>query len=450
MKTILSKLKKWKSKKAAADLISIIISVVLIAALVLGILLFLSNRVRSTAMDEINNTMNTITGIAEANRNNADIVIPGGPGGGNTPILPEEPEGIIHNGIIPEGGTYYVGVTSTITGNYSGATATYTEGEGFPATVNNGDVYVYGDYEYRYNWSAGYSDWDEATEQNGWGVDVVNISKNEYGEILNAINNKNVVNLDYTFYYCYKMTKAPAIPSNITSMLTTFMYCKALIEVPDLSNANNLTDMTGAFNSCTSLVDASNLIIPNSVTNMYGTFQSCTNLTKLPIIPNNVTNLSSTFRGCTSLTDISNFVIPNGVTQLYMTFQGCTGLTDASGLVIPNSVTLLDSLFRGCTNLTKVPVIPNSVTSISTMFYECTSLTEAPVIPSSVTDMSYAFWKCTSLTGEVEINGNPSYDSKDYQECFYGTTKPIKIVGSCSETTKVRLAGTANKGNVTY
>ena len=86
MKNILSKLKKWKSKKAAADLISIIISVVLIAALVLGILLFLSNKVRSTAMDEINNTMNTITGIAEANRNNADIVIPGGPGG--EPIIP--------------------------------------------------------------------------------------------------------------------------------------------------------------------------------------------------------------------------------------------------------------------------------------------------------------------------------------------------------------------------
>ena len=80
-----------KIKKAAADLISIIVSVVIIAALVLGILLFLSNKVRSTAMDEINNTMNTITGIAEANRNNTDIIVPGGPGGGEIPEGPQTP-----------------------------------------------------------------------------------------------------------------------------------------------------------------------------------------------------------------------------------------------------------------------------------------------------------------------------------------------------------------------
>ena len=80
-----------KIKKAAADLISIIVSVVIISALVLGIMLFLSNKVRSTAMDEINNTMNTITGIAEANRNNTDIVIPGGPGGGEIPEGPQTP-----------------------------------------------------------------------------------------------------------------------------------------------------------------------------------------------------------------------------------------------------------------------------------------------------------------------------------------------------------------------
>ena len=80
-----------KIKKAAADLISIIVSVVIIAALVLGILLFLSNKVRQTAQDEINNTMNTITGIAEANRNNTDIVIPGGPGGGEIPEGPQTP-----------------------------------------------------------------------------------------------------------------------------------------------------------------------------------------------------------------------------------------------------------------------------------------------------------------------------------------------------------------------
>ena len=112
-----------KIKKAAADLISIIVSVVIIAALVLGVMLFLSNKVRQTAMDEINNTMNTITGIAEANRNNADIVIPGGPGGGEDPVVPEEPEENInmHESGLRYGKPYSLTITEdslSITGEY--------------------------------------------------------------------------------------------------------------------------------------------------------------------------------------------------------------------------------------------------------------------------------------------------------------------------------------------
>ena len=93
-----------KIKKAAADLVSIIVSVVLISALVLGIMLFLSSKVRNTAMDEINNTMNTITGIAEANRNNTDISIPGGPGG---PINPDDEGEVPSTQVLPKFNVMY-------------------------------------------------------------------------------------------------------------------------------------------------------------------------------------------------------------------------------------------------------------------------------------------------------------------------------------------------------
>ena len=75
-----------KIKKAAADLISIIVSVVIVSALVLGIMLFISNKVRQTAQDEFNKTFDTITQIAETNRNNTSLT-PGENGGVTEPEL---------------------------------------------------------------------------------------------------------------------------------------------------------------------------------------------------------------------------------------------------------------------------------------------------------------------------------------------------------------------------
>ena len=260
MKTILSKFKKWKSKKAAADLISIIVSVVIISALVLGILLFLSNKVRSTAMDEINNTMNTITGIAEANRNNTDIVIPGGPGG--EPIIPPE----------QSTGSYYFNAYSM---------SIYDEE---PSTPLDGDAYLQGDYFYGYS-----------SEHNGWNVHLATTDIEEmlglstlfpdyewtdhyqtsYDAILESINDKPIISLFNTFQYCSALKEAPAIPNSVTDMRYTFWCCTSLEKAP---------------------------AIPSSVTDMYYTFDDCTSLTEAPVIPNSVTNMESTFGNCTSLT----------------------------------------------------------------------------------------------------------------------------------------------------
>ena len=55
-------------KKGAADLIAIVVSVVIVAALAIGVLTFLSTKTRTTAQTEINSTMSTITSAANHNR----------------------------------------------------------------------------------------------------------------------------------------------------------------------------------------------------------------------------------------------------------------------------------------------------------------------------------------------------------------------------------------------
>ena len=423
MTNILSKFKKWKSKKAAADLISIIISVVLIAALVLGILLFLSNKVRNTAMDEINNTMNTITGIAEANRNNTDIVVPGGPGGG--PIIPPETKTI-----------YYANIN------------TGTVYDTMPATISDGDVYLKGDYIYVYipsllgtdGWSVflAAKDTGALILQEIAGTDIVAIfpdyewtdnNQLSYGAILESINGKDIVGMSYTFEGCTSLTDAPAIPSSVTSI-------------------------DGTFGGCTSLTDVSDLVIPNSVTSMYGTFMGCTNLTKAPEIPNSVTDMAYTFCECAALEEAP--ILPNNVINIDDIFSLCTSLKtyvgsvdadgDFSNYILPQNITSMDSVFRLCEHLVKSPTIPNNVTRLNNTF-NGTSLETFPIIPNGVTSFGYTFENCPNLTGEVEINAS---NLTFYDACFKGTVKPIKIVGSCSEMTKSRLAATATNGNVTY
>ena len=41
-----------------------------------------------------------------------------------------------------------------IGGTYINEEKTYTEGEVFPQSIKNGDVYIYRDYEYKYNYKA--------------------------------------------------------------------------------------------------------------------------------------------------------------------------------------------------------------------------------------------------------------------------------------------------------
>lgn len=306
---------------------------------------------------------------------------------------------LIHSNTIPEGGTYYVGATGTTVGDYSGATATYTSGNSFPDTVSDGDVYVYGDYEYRYNRVHLVDTWYETSNDTvrlicgdlpvSWSVRVLDDSKTSYGEIISAINGNTVSNLVATFYNCTSLKSAPALPCFTEYALSTFQGCTSLTDVSDLAIPNTVVHMGSAFKDCTSLTNVGGLVIPSSVQSLHNAFSGCTALTTAPIIPSSVTLMDGIFFGCTSL-------------KTYV------GSTDADGD------------FSGYE-------IPSNVTNMYQSFFECTSLTTAPVLPGNVEDMRETFYGCTNLTGAITINASPSY----YSNCLYGT-QITEILGECT------------------
>ena len=316
--------------------------------------------------------------------------------------MPDEPQ----SNLIPEGATYYVGVTSTTVGDYTGATATYVGGDEFPDTTTNGDVYVYGDYEYRYNMAVAFGKiWTDTTSilpKSGWGVRAIDLTKSTYGVLPSVINGQEVIALSSTFEKCTNLLAAPTIPNTII--------------------------MTGM------------------------AFFGCEKLTAAPILPSSVEDVTLVFSGCKSLNtyvgsvdeegDFTNYTIPSAAKSISGMFYGCTSLVTAP--TIPSTVTNMEEAFERCTSLVIAPAIPSEVTDISYAFEGCTSLTTVASIPSKVTDMRGAFSGCTSLTGNIEINANPT----EYDECFADTKKSIVITGSCTSTTKTNLIGTATNENV--
>lgn len=378
---------------------------------------------------------------------------------------------------IPEGGTYYVGVTSTSTNSLYSYTAKYGPGEEFPETITNGDVYVYGDYEYRYNMYY-YTDgttkkWQNNTSQGGWGVDTKSNSKTSYGEILSNINGCTVNTIKYTFAECssLKSDGIPAIPSCITDMSHTFWKCTSVTDFSSVVIPSGVKSLDGTFMYCssltndglptipygvttlgswwdgvfaycTSLTDVSKLVIPESVTDMNSAFWGCTNLTSdgMPHVPDSVTTMRYTFASCTSLTDLSNFKIPSGTKSLVWTFKGCTSLTDDGMPHIPSTVTELSSTFEGCTSLVDLSnfVIPDSVTRVGQAFQGCTSLVTAPTLHNGIVYMHSIYENCTSLKNVPAIPTSVVYLNDAFRGCTALVTGPD--LSQCIKLTEMEYA----------
>ncbi len=231
--------------------------------------------------------------------------------------------------IIPSGGTYYVTPTSRTLNNYTGASKTLI-GDGktveFPAP-QNGDVFVYSDYEYKYNYyfeTVGTVGWLPDNSLNGWGVRVLDTTKTSYDTIYETINEKNIITLMYTFQDCSSMLTSPKIPKDVINLIYTYSGCNALLSAPDLNHLNELKNIQGAFLYCYSLTKMPE--IPNTVTDMRDTFAYCYSLTDLTNVSSSAVNMWGTFYYCSSITDVSDLNIPNTVTSLVNTFNGCTSL----------------------------------------------------------------------------------------------------------------------------
>lgn len=205
-----------------------------------------------------------------------------------------------HSGVIPEGGTYYVSATDEggvyPRGDYSGAEMIYESGEAFPEEVKPGDVYVYGDYEYRYQcayediWYTDYTDYN-------WGVSVWDETKSSYGKMLTSINGKVVDNLIGVYTQCNNMEISPPLPHTAKNMMFAYIYCHSLKEAPVIPDG--VTIMTSTFDNCDSLEVAPS--IPLSVTDIAGCFIACSNLTVPPVIHENILYAYDTFSACYAL-----------------------------------------------------------------------------------------------------------------------------------------------------
>ena len=209
-------------------------------------------------------------------------------------------EPIAHNETIPNGAVYIVSNDGTI----------LHVGETFPRIMRDGDIYIYGDYEYHFGevWSHDFAnswvpiEYIEDFPPVGWGARVQNDDQRAYGDILTEIGGLPVVDLTDAFYGCAELVKAPDIP--------------------------------------------------NGVKTMRGTFRNCTALQKAPNIPLSVTNLNAAFLGCVSLKHAPK--IHAYVTVLGYAFYDCASLRGNVHVDVQKEYPYLDSCFAGTTQRIKL------------------------------------------------------------------------------------------------
>ena len=226
--------------------------------------------------------------------------------------------GFLQDDIVQSGGVYYVGVTNSYFNDYSSAQETYVEEETMPMTIKDGDVYIYGNYEYRYNRYNASTYWAKNSKDvDGWGVRCIN-NVADPGPILESINGAPVLIAQYAFYNCTNLTTAPILPDGIINIMYLFRKCSSL------KTYAGSVDPDGDF---------SNYPIPSGVTVFSNVFNGCSNLVVAPKIPKNVTTISGAFKDCNKLLSvyfpcsIPSTTIPNDYPSSVNTaryhYEGC-------------------------------------------------------------------------------------------------------------------------------
>lgn len=309
---------------------------------------------------------------------------------------------VCEDAIIPEGGIYYVGVGATDVGDYSTATRVYIAGEPFPETPANGDVFVYGDYEYRYRYVLNDSCDAFILQQQGpfgWCVSVRDRTKDSYGQMVSYICSQPVICLSNTFRNCTNLEDASNInlPSTIETMSNTFRDCSKLTATPE---------------------------IPDGVTNLYHAFQN-TKITVAPTLPSQAGYIQGMFQGCTALTDISKLgAIPSSVWDMANLFYGCTSLGDVTGLVInAENAEFMSCAFYNCTSLT------GTITINATCQYNYGSMfgkTTQEIWLTTDDYDTYYDWLVNFASTDNNDNVNVL--------CYHDKTSTVSTAATCTET----------------
>lgn len=171
-------------------------------------------------------------------------------------------EGIINYTVVVETqsdesltGTYYIVDSNDNATALAAESSDYKKYElknsALPVDVSIGDVFVSGDYEYKYGYEATEAGGWYRTDEAGWGVKVSDTSKSEYGEILESIGGRPVTNLKLAFNDCTNMVVAPEIPNTATNLIGTFYGCTSLTTAPVIPENVLATNLM--FKDCTSL-----------------------------------------------------------------------------------------------------------------------------------------------------------------------------------------------------
>ena len=133
---------------------------------------------------------------------------------------------------------------------------------GDPENLEDGDIVLYGDYEYRYmmDQSMGDGEWSEMpfgyfSDPLGWGVALREESKTKtsVGSICNSLFGESVVSLSGAFVDA-NIVKAPAIPESVVFMRDTFANCAKLETSPEVPSI--VEDMSYTYCGCVSLKSA--------------------------------------------------------------------------------------------------------------------------------------------------------------------------------------------------
>lgn len=195
---------------------------------------------------------------------------------------------------------------------------------------------------------------------------------------------------------------ANGVNENSIGMPSTFLGCKKLLIVENLTAFKHLTDLNQTFSGCEALAGAAFYNgddAKHSVLHLYRTFFNCRALTDIdlgsisnkltdaakptaqtlafgqtffgcealkmvkfgkdtdPVKNNNPVSMCGTFYGCKALTDVKKIDKFTNITNLSQTFSGCAALQDVSfiGSVVNNKSSIgLFETFKGCKSITSI------------------------------------------------------------------------------------------------